>query len=117
MPPFSETFVLPPLSATDTPGPPAVIVKSLSEMSKKMLPTACTLRRASLVGVLGTVMFCEPSFVIPAATVEKVAPPSVDTRMSTVATLIDPESVPATSQLTVSMLPPVQLTAELAVVT
>src|SRR5262245_44394169 len=66
--------------------PPGGMVKLALPMSKKTLPTASTLRRAVLVGELGTSTDCEPSLgVLARSTVGKVCPPSVDKTMRTLA--------------------------------
>ena len=64
----------------------AVIVKFVSEISKKILPTASTFTRAVVVGVLGIVSDSVPSLAVLAErTVGKVAPPSVDIEILTLA--------------------------------
>ena len=67
---------------------PAVIVKLLLEISKKILPTASTFILAVVVGVLGIINVSVPSLgVLEANTVGKVCPPSVDKEIFTLAQL------------------------------
>lgn len=62
----------------------AVIVKLVSDTSKKTLPTAPILIRAVDVGVFGITTSAEPLFAVaPATTVENVVPPSVERLIST----------------------------------
>src|SRR6476661_1784247 len=74
--------------------------------------------RAWLVLMLGAVTVAEPSLAVPASsTVGYVRPPSVESRMFTVAQFTPLAVVPATLQVTVWVLPPVQVTAVLGAVT
>ena len=80
----------------------APIRKSASETSKKMLPTALTLIRAVVVETSGRVTCSEPSFgVLAISVVGKVSPPSVESRMLTLAALTGAAVVDATFQVTV----------------
>ena len=70
------------------PPPPGVMVKFVSEISKKMLPTASTLTRAVEVVRLGSGTDSEPSLgVLAASTVGNVVPPSVESEILTFAAL------------------------------
>src|SRR5262245_12048627 len=85
----------------------SVIVKSAFETSKKMLPTASTLIRASVVAMFGIVTGSEPSFAVLAAkTTGYVWPPSDDRLIFTFAVPMGARSVPALSQVTVCAEPP-----------
>ena len=107
-----------PAGAQQEPVVAAVIVKFTFEISKKTLPAASTLIRASVVAVPGRVTACEPSFGVPAtSTVGNVYPPSVESRMLTFAQLIGVAVVLATFHVTVCCDPPAQLTAVLGEVT
>ena len=91
---------------------PAVIVKLVLEISKKMLPTASTLIRAVVVGVFGITTSALPSLaVLDNKTVGKLCPPSVDNDIFTLAQLTGEAVVLATAQVTVCVEPPVQETA------
>ena len=80
----------------------AVIVKFVSEISKKILPTASTFIRAVDVGVLGIKTDSEPSLAVLAArTVGNVLPPSVEREILTFAALTGAAVVLATFQVTV----------------
>lgn len=94
-----------------------VIVKLAFEMSKKMLPTQVTRMRAWVVGVLGMVTDCVPSLGVEATRLLKVAPPSVERLIATLAQLTGDAVVLATFQVTVCELPPAQVTAVLGWVT
>ena len=64
----------------------AVMVKFVSEISKKILPTASIFMRANDVGVLGMVTDSLPSLAVLAdSTVGKVLPPSVEREILTLA--------------------------------
>src|SRR5678816_1542878 len=94
-----------------------LIVKLVFEISKKILSEASTLIRAFVVERFGTVINWVPSLgVLAARTVPKVRPPSVESKMLTLAALIGEAVVPATSQVTVWLPPAVQVTAELGLV-
>src|ERR1041384_4016819 len=80
---------------------PAVIVKLVLEISKKILPTASTFILAVVVGVLGIVTASLPSLAVLATRVLKVAPPSVEMDIFTLAQLTGDAVVPATFQVTV----------------
>ena len=83
-----------------------------------MLPTASTFTRACVVAVAGRVTACEPSFGVLAARVSgNVAPPSVDSRMLTVAVLIGAAFVPETFHVTVCAAPRGAMTAVFGAVT
>jgi hypothetical protein len=83
-------------------GPPAVIVKLVSEMSKKIFPTASTLILAVEVVTLGMVTFSVPSLAVDArSTTGKVLPPSVDNDTLTFAALTGAAVVFATLHVTV----------------
>ena len=99
-------------------GPPPVMVKFASEISKKMLPTASTLMRAVVVPVFGMVTDSVPSFgVLARSTVGKVIPPSVEREIFTLAALTGTAVVLATFQVTVKGIPPVTVTAVFGAVT
>jgi len=86
---------------------PDVIVKFASEMSKKMFPTASTLTRAVVVGMLGMNTDSVPSFAVLALiTVGNVLPPSVDSDILTFAALTGALVVFATFQVIVCCEPP-----------
>ena len=93
---------------------PAVMVKLVLEISKKILPTASTFILAVVVAVLGMVSTSDPSLGADAAnTVEKVWPPSVDKEIFTLAQLTGMAVVLATDQVMVCDDPPVHDTAVL----
>ena len=93
---------------------PAVIVKLVLEISKKILPTASTLIRAVVLGVLGMVTAWLPSLgVLATNTVGKVCPPSVDKDIFTLAQLTGAAVVLATAHVTVCVEPPAHDTAVL----
>lgn len=109
---------LKPLMNSEPPPPPELMVKLALDISKKMLPAASTFTLAVVVGLLGTVIFCEPSLGVPEARVMgKVSPPSVDSSMLTLAALIGDAVVLATFQLTVCCVPVLQVTFVLGEVT
>ena len=84
------------------PPPPGVILKFVSEISKKMLPTASTLTRAVEVVRLGSGTDSEPSLgVLAASTVGNVVPPSVESEILTIAALTGTPALLATFQVTV----------------
>src|SRR3954454_12409912 len=67
----------------------AVSAKSVWLTSKNTLPSASTLTRAFGATTLGMITSAEPSFAVePATTYGHVAPPSVDSEILTVATLM-----------------------------
>src|SRR6266850_1212374 len=71
------------------------------EMSKKILSPASTLMRAIEVEIFGKRTTAIPLFgTFVARTIGKVEPPSVESRMLTLAALIGGLLVPATSQVT-----------------
>ena len=79
---------------------PAVIVKLVLEISKKILPTASTFIRAVVVGVFGITNVSVPSLgVFAANTVGNVCPPSVDKDIFTLAQLTGVAVVLATAQV------------------
>jgi hypothetical protein len=80
---------------------PAVIVKLVLEISKKILPTASTLILAVEVGVLGTVTTSLPSLGVLATNVEKLLPPSVEIEIFTLAQLTGAAVVLATAHVMV----------------
>lgn len=93
-------------------GPPPVMVKFASEISKKMFPTASILILAAVVAVFGTVTLCDPSFAVLATrTVGNVVPPSVESEILTLAALMGALVVFATFQVTVWVEPPAYDTA------
>jgi hypothetical protein len=97
---------------------PAVMVKFVLLMSKKMLPTASTFILACVVGVLGTVMLAVPSFgVLAEITVGKVFPPSVESEIFTLAQFTGAPVVLATFHVTVCVLSPTHETAVFGTVT
>ncbi len=100
-------------------GPAAApIVKFVSEISKKMLVLHATLTRAVVVFELGMVTACVPSLGVAATSVVgKVWPPSVESRISTLAQFTPPAFVLATFQVTVWELPPGHVTLVLGEVT
>lgn len=66
----------------------AVMLKSVLEISKNILPTASTFILAVVVAPAGIVTTSEPSFAVLAdITVGKVVPPSVDNDILTLAQL------------------------------
>src|SRR5262245_50970741 len=71
-----------------------------------MLPAASTLMRAAVVAVFGTVIASEPSFAVPERTVVHVEPPSIESRMFTLAAVLPPFV-----HVTVCVEPPVHVTA------
>ena len=82
--------------------PLELIVKFVSEISKKIFPTASTLTRANVVETLGKTTDSLPSLaVLAASTVGKVVPPSVESDILTFATLIGAPVVAATFHITV----------------
>ena len=88
-------------------GPPPVIVKLASDISKNILPTASILMRPFVVRRLGIVTLCDPSLaVLPASTDENVVPPSVDNEILTLAALTGALLVFATFHVTVCVEPP-----------
>ena len=90
---------------------PAPMVKLVLEMSKKMFPTASIFILLLEPGVLGTGTISVPSFaVLDANTVEKLFPPSVDSKMLTNWQLMGAKSVPFTLHVTVAVPPAVQVT-------
>lgn len=81
---------------------PAVMVKLVLEISKKILPTASTLILAVVVGVLGIVTAWVPSFgVLAINTVGNVCPPSVLKEIFTLAQLTGAAVVLATAHVMV----------------
>jgi hypothetical protein len=99
-------------------GPPPVIIKLASDISKKMLPTASTFILAVVVAVFGIVTFSDPSFAVLAeSTVGNVVPPSVDKEIFTFAALTGALLVLATFHVTVWMEPPAYVTAVFGEVT
>src|SRR4051812_47034569 len=77
-----------------------------------MLPAASTLMRAVVVAVFGTVIASEPSFAVPATTVDHVLPPLVESRMLTLVAVLPPFA-----HVTVWDEPPVHETAVFGAVT
>ena len=74
-----------------------VMLKSTSEMSKKMLPRGSILIRAWPVERLGIRTDSAPSFgALAARTVGKVSPPSLESEILTFAALTGAAAVPAT---------------------
>ena len=79
---------------------PAVIVKFVFDMSKKILSAASTFILAVVVAVFGMVSTSDPSLgVVAANTVGKVCPPSVDKEIFTSAQLTGVAVVLATAQV------------------
>jgi hypothetical protein len=79
-----------------------VMLKFVSEISKKILPIASILTRALVVGVLGIVSDSVPSLgVLARRTTGKVAPPSREREILTFAVLTGGAVVPVTSQVIV----------------
>src|SRR4030095_5540144 len=77
-------------------------MKLVSEMSKKMLPTASTLTRAVVDGRLGTVIVSVPSFAVLASrTVGKEFPQARERKILTLAQLTGAAVVLATFHVTV----------------
>ncbi len=80
----------------------AVIVKLVLDISKKILDEQRTITRQVVDGLLGTIISCEPSLATFVARVMGyVKPPSVESKISTLAQLTGAAAVPATSQVTV----------------
>jgi len=91
------------------------IVNEGREIAKKTFPTQATRMRAVAlpVGVLGTVIACDPSFGVEArSVVGNVCPPSVERSIDTFAQETGAAAVPATFQVTVCVEPPAQSTAD-----
>ena len=81
---------------------PAVMVKLVLEISKKILSAASTFILAVVVAVLGIFSTSDPSLGVDAAnTVEKVWPPSVDKEIFTLAQFTGVAEVPATAHVMV----------------
>jgi hypothetical protein len=88
-------------------GPPPVMAKLALLISKKILLAHFTFHRAVVVAILGTVTEAEPLFATLEATVlGKVLPPSVDTKILTLAQLTGAAVVLATFHVTVWVEPP-----------
>ena len=82
-------------------GAVAIMLKSVFEISKKMLPTASIFIRPVVVSMSGIRTDSEPSLAVLAArTVGKVFPPSVEREILTLAALIGAAVVPLTSHVT-----------------
>jgi hypothetical protein len=97
---------------------PAVMVKLVFEISKKILPTASIFILAVVEGVFGITNVSVPSFgVLAAKTVGKVCPPSVDKEIFTLAQLTGAAVVLATAQVMVCEDPPTHETAVLGALT
>ena len=93
-------------------------MKFVSEISKKILPTASTFIRAVVVGMLGIRTDSVPSLAVLAArVVGNVLPPSVEREILTFAALIPLAVVPATFQVTVKLFSAGTLMAVLGAVT
>ena len=127
---YSTTYCCPANGCTDVviadavnpagaPHPePAVIVKFVLDISKKIFPTASTFILAVVVGVLGIVNTSVPSLgVLAANTVGKVCPPSVDKDIFTLAQLTGAAVVLATAHVIVCVELPAHDTAVLGAVT
>ena len=96
---------------------PALIVKFVLEISKKILPTASTFILSVELAVLGMVNACDRSFgVLAINTVGNVCPPSVLKEIFTLAQLTGAAVVLATFHVMVCEEPPAQLTAVLGAV-
>src|SRR4051794_16324272 len=96
----------------------AVMVKLALPMSKKIFPIASTLIRAVVVAVLGMVIASVPSLAVLAArTIGNVCPPSVESEIFTLATLIGTALLPPRLHVTVCTDPPLYDTAVLGEVT
>jgi hypothetical protein len=99
-------------------GAGGTIVKSASEISKKIFPMASIFILAFVVRFAGTVRTSDPSFgVLAANTIGKVFPPSVDKDILTSKVLIGDDEVPATFHRTVCEVPVVQISPPLGEVT
>ena len=97
---------------------PAVIVKLVFEMSKKILPTASTLMRAVVLAELGTVTVFDPVLGVEGVNiVGKLLPPSVDNEIFTFVAFTGRAAVPAGFHVTFNKLPPTTETAVLGAVT
>lgn len=93
---------------------PAVMVKLLLEISKKIFPTASTFILAVVVGVFGMTNASVPSFgVLAASTVGNVCPPSVLKEIFTLAQLTGEAVVLATAHVIVCVELPAHDTAVL----
>lgn len=93
---------------------PAVMVKLLLEISKKIFPTASTFILAVVVGVFGMTNASVPSLgVLAASTVGNVCPPSVLKEIFTLAQLTGEAVVLATAQVIVCVEFPAHETAVL----
>lgn len=77
------------------------MVKRLFEMSKNVPLAHCTMITALVLGVFGRVMVSEPSLGTLFAIFVKVAPPSVESKISTFEHENGERSVPATSHVMV----------------
>ena len=96
----------------------ALIVKFVSEISKKILPTPSTFIRAVVVCMFGITTDSEPSLAVLAArTVGKVLPPSVEREILTFAALTGAAVVLLTFQVTVKLFSAGILTPVLGAVT
>ena len=96
---------------------PAVIVKLVLEISKKIFPTASIFILAVVVGVLGIVTTSLPSLGVLATNVLNVAPPSVEMDIFTLAQLTGAAVVFATLHVIVCDELPAHETAVLGAVT
>src|SRR6476619_5176400 len=94
------------------------MVKFVSDMSKKMLPTASTLIRARVELIAGTVTCSLPSLGVEARSVMgKVRPWSVESVIFTLAQLTGATFVLLTLHVTVGVVPPNHVTEVLGAVT
>jgi hypothetical protein len=96
---------------------PAVIVKLVLEISKKIFPTASIFTLAVVVGVLGIVTTSLPSLGVLATNVLKVVPPSVEMDIFTLAQLTGAAVVLATFHVMVCDELPAHETAAFGAVT
>jgi hypothetical protein len=87
------------------------MVRSALLISKKILPTASTIIRTVVLGVLGTMIDSDPSLGVLATRVVNEVPPLVEIEILTFAQLTGAPVVPFTDQVMVSALPAVQLVA------
>ena len=95
----------------------ALMAKSVSLISKKILPIAMTFILACVVAILGIVTFAEPVFAVDASnTFGKERPPSVDNKIFTFAQFTGALLVLATLQVIVGFVPPFTVTGVLPVV-
>jgi hypothetical protein len=90
-----------------------MIVRFALLISKYTFPTAFTLKRTVVEGVLGTVKLSVPSFGVLGINSVNVVPPSVEMKIFTLEVLVGAPVVPLTDQVNVSVVPAVKVAAVL----